>query len=172
MSKHTLWLVTVLCVGAALVASGCKDEGGEGAGEGALVGAEARNQSLNADDTGLAIEGYCPVAYLESNEAQMGERRYRYESGATFHFTSKRARDTFSAQPEKYLPAYGGWCAYAMATENRKVKSNPQAFKVIGGRAYLFQKDPTKDALALWEQGNEGELIKKADEFWNSLPAM
>jgi len=67
-------------------------------------------------DGGAAIRGYDPVAYFNEDGPVKGspENSFSYQ-GATWQFTSAENRDTFAADPEKYAPAYGGYCAWAVS---------------------------------------------------------
>jgi hypothetical protein len=66
--------------------------------------------------------------------------------------------------PSKYIPAYGGWCAYGMATE-KKFPIDPDYFKVVDNRLFLFLKNKDVDALELWNKEDEGEFTWKADRY-------
>src|SRR5690349_7357662 len=83
--------------------------------------------SLNTID-GVAIKGYDPVAYFTDNKAEPGSDAFtaQYE-GATFKFASAAHRDLFLADPAKYVPQYGGFCAYGTA-EGHKADTDPEAF--------------------------------------------
>ncbi len=92
----------------------------------------------NLDGT-LALSGYDAVAYRDQQKAVKGDARFTAtHHGAVYRFASAAHRDRFAAQPEPYLPAYGGWCAYAIGAKNELVEVNPKTFKVIDGRTYLF----------------------------------
>ena len=79
---------------------------------------------------------------------------------------------TFKANPATYLPAYGGWCAFAML-DGKKVDVNPKRFKVIDGKTYLFYDGLFGNTLKKWGQlarkDSEEKLIKKATEQWATL---
>ena len=68
----------------------------------------------------------------------------------------------FDGNPEKYMPAYGGWCAYAIGATKEKVKINPNTYKIIDGKVYLFYNKNFTNTLKLW---NEDEVnLKKSLE--------
>jgi len=81
--------------------------------------------------------------------------------GVTYAFTSKEHKQMFEANPQKYLPAYGGSCAYGVAV-GRKVVVDPEAWKIVGGVFYLTQD---KDIQQKWEKDIPG-YIKKAEGIW------
>ncbi len=115
-----------------------------------FVPALARASSVNAPG-GVAVGGYDPVAYFTMSKPTPGNPAITatYE-GATYLFASTRDRDLFVASPEKYIPQYGGFCAYGTAF-GHKAPIDPEAFTIIDGRLYLnydksiwatFNKDP------------------------------
>ena len=71
----------------------------------------------------------------------------------------------FKASPAKYEPQYGGWCAYAMGATNEKVEIDPETFKIINGKLYLFYHSWTNNTLKTWNK-DEGNLKPKADVNW------
>lgn len=116
----------------------------------------------------LAIDGYDPVAYLDDQKAVPGERPYESAyKGITYRFASAANRDRFNADPARYLPAYGGWCATAMA-KGTKVEIDPRNFKVTNGRLFLFYKGFFGNALNDWNKDEPG-LTVKADTNWKKV---
>ncbi len=122
--------------------------------------------SYNLPSSGVALEGYCPVAYFAVNKPILGSAEFAAtHNGVTYHMVSAEAKATFDANPEKYLPAYGGWCAFGMAVED-KFPVDPKLFKIVDGRLLVFLRNPGVDALELWNDGDEKELLAKADAHW------
>lgn len=127
-----------------------------------------QRQHMNLRNDGVAIDGYDPLTYFESNRPARGSPEYAtVYRGAVYHFVHREARDRFAADPEKYAPAYGGWCATAMA-EGKKVEIDPSNFKVTRGRLFLFYKGFLGDARKDWVK-SEPELTRKADDHWRRL---
>ncbi len=125
--------------------------------------------SYNLPSHGVAIEGYCPVAYQVVNKPLRGKPEHASTyNGVTYRFVSADAKDAFDKDPEKYIPAYGGWCAFGMAIED-KFPIDPEKFKVVDGRLFLFLNNRGVDALKLWNDGNEKELRRKADAHWKKV---
>lgn len=123
----------------------------------------------NLPSSGLALEGYCPVAYFAVNKAIKGKPEYASTyRDVDYWFVSDDAKKAFDANPEKYLPAYGGWCALGMAEED-KFPVDPTKFKIVDGRLFLFLNNKNVDALAIWNQHNEKELVAKADAHWKRV---
>lgn len=116
----------------------------------------------------LGMAGYSPVSYLDRNRAEPGSPRFAVEyEGVTYFLTSDKQRRTFQANPDRYLPAYGGYCAFGCSI-NAKLIPDPMSFKIIDGRTHLFLKNAEIDALKLWNDENESEVQAKANQYWQS----
>ncbi|MBA5778962.1 YHS domain-containing protein [Stappia sp. F7233] len=88
-------------------------------------------------DEGVAIRGYDPVAYFTEGKPVKGSKEHHFDyKGATWVFASAHNRDLFAAHPEKYEPAYGGYCAFG-AGNGYLVKTEPEAFTIVDGKLYL-----------------------------------
>ncbi|HWA56165.1 MAG TPA: YHS domain-containing (seleno)protein [Gemmatimonadales bacterium] len=124
-----------------------------------------RAQAVNVDQDHLALYGYDAVAYQTDQAAVKGAPEYTavYE-GNTYRFASAAHREAFRIDPAKYVPAYGGYCAYGVAN-GHKVKVDPEAFRVVEGKLYLnYDKGVQKKWLADIP-GN----IAKAEKNWAGL---
>lgn len=131
-------------------------------------GREPRTATINSDAAGLAIAGYDPVAYHLEGRAREGSAGFTHEhAGATWRFASAGHRDAFRAAPERYAPAYGGWCAYAMA-DGEFVDIDPERFLVTDGRLFLFYNGVLGDTLPPW-QTDAANLEARADNAWRAL---
>jgi YHS domain-containing protein len=128
-----------------------------------------RTRQFNIEKSGLAIEGYDPVAYLVRNKAVKGREDITtvYE-GITYRFTSVQNMDLFKADPEKYEPQYGGWCAYAMGVKGEKVEIDPETFKIVNGKLYLFYNKYFDNTLKSWNK-DEARLKSNADQNWTKF---
>lgn len=86
---------------------------------------------------GVAIGGYDPVSYHRMQKAGKGDSRHAYQwNNSSWHFTSASNRELFAADPEKYAPRYGGFCAYA-ASKGALAPTDPQAWTIKDNRLYL-----------------------------------
>ena len=122
-------------------------------------------REFNADENGLAIEGYDPVAYFTLGEATLGSPGIAaVHNGITFHFVSEEHRQLFAEDPEAYLPAYGAWCAWA-ASRDSLATIDPLAFVVHDGRLFLNYNARLNRRFA----GKLAENIRKADDNWPDL---
>lgn len=131
-----------------------------------------RQQQYNLDKNGLALEGYDPVSYFTEKKPQKGNEKWSYTyQNIKYHFSSAQNRDAFIKNPNKYEPAYGGWCAWAIAQNGEKVNVNPLVYKISDGRLLLFYKNAFYNALNSWnkDQTKEADLLNKGDEYWNNI---
>ena len=130
---------------------------------------DVRKQQFNLDQSKLAIEGYDPVAYFTSAKAIEGKKEIStvYE-GVTYRFATAQNRDAFKASPGKYEPQYGGWCAYAMGAKGEKVEVDPETFKIINGKLYLFYNKYFNNTLKSWNK-DEAHLKGNADKNWEKF---
>ena len=116
----------------------------------------------------LAIKGYDPVSFF-SNAALQGKDNITSEyKGAVYHFATTANRDTFLADPAKYEPAYGGWCAWAMK-DGEKVEIDPKKYIFKDGRVYLFYNGFWGDTQAKWQKEDHAAEVAKADAQWKKL---
>lgn len=116
----------------------------------------------------MALAGYDPVSYF-SGQPTKGQKEISHNhEGIRYHFSSEANRDVFKATPAKYEPAYGGWCAYAMATNGEKVEVDMLTYKILNGRLLLFYNAYFNNTLKKWNamKTQESELLKKADQAW------
>lgn len=127
---------------------------------------EVHKQQYNLGKANLAIDGYDPVAYFVSNKAIQGSNKFATSyQGVTYYFSSQQNKDLFKANPDKYEPQYGGWCAYAMGATGEKVEIDPETFKITDGKLYLFYHSWTNNTLLKWNK-DEKNLKTKADASW------
>ena len=133
----------------------------------ALLGGQAAAQGkINSSPfSGLAIHGYDPVAYFEQSQAVPGDREIRHQwNGVEFAFASHENRELFKQNPKRFLPQYGGYCAYA-AAHNAVSDVDPIAWQIVEGKLYLNYDHKVQ---RLWANQLD-EFIPLADQHWNSL---
>ena len=117
------------------------------------------------DGKGLAIRGYDPVAYFQQGAPVKGSAEFQKQwMEATWLFSSAANRDLFSADPDKYAPRYGGYCAYAVS-EGHTASIDPEAWRIIDGKLYL---NYSKGVQKKWEK-DAGARIQRADKNWSAL---
>jgi YHS domain-containing protein len=128
--------------------------------------ADSRAESIEvryfADDEGLAIKGTDPVAYFTAGEPVAGSAEFTHTwGGATWQFASAENRDQFAADPEKFAPQYGGFCAWAVS-QGYTAPIDPEAWKIVDDKLYL---NYDKRIQSRWEKDIPGN-IEKANTNW------
>ena len=127
---------------------------------------DGRQKQFNLERSGLAIQGYDPVAYFTAGKALEGKKELvATYNGVTYRFVSEGNKNLFKATPEKYQPQYGGWCAYAMGAKGEKVDVDPETFKLMDGKLYLFYNKFFNNTLESWNE-DEVRLKSNADNNW------
>jgi len=90
------------------------------------------------------------------------------DQGVIYKFSFKENKQEFFKNPSKYEPQYGGWCAYALGSSGEKVEINPETFKIIDGKLYLFYNAYFNNTLKSWNK-NQANLKTQADENWKKI---
>jgi YHS domain-containing protein len=112
------------------------------------------------------VKGYDPVAYFVAGRPIPGVELYTYRlRGVTYRFASAEDREKFEANPEKYLPQYGGYCAYAMSVD-RIADIDPSRWAVVNNKLYL---NNNYLSFLLWSLDKDGH-IASADHNWPLYP--
>lgn len=128
-------------------------------------------KSHNLLGPSVGVAGYDPVAYFAEGGGVPKKGLISLSStfeGVTYRFASKENQARFDKSPARFLPQYGGWCAWAVGALGKRVDIDPEAFEVKNGRLFLFYRDPSIDARALWLKDRDG-LFEKAEKTWPSL---
>lgn len=114
-----------------------------------------------------AIRGYDPVAYFKQHKPVKGQKKLTTTwQGAQWHFSSQANLDAFKADPEKYAPQYGGYCAYGVA-QGYTPEIDPSAYKVTNGKLYL---NLSPLVLQRWKKDIPA-YVAEADKNWPELKA-
>lgn len=120
-------------------------------------------------EKGVAIQGYDPVAYFTLNKAIKGKKDISVDAdGITYYFATADSKELFKKDYKKYEPQYGGWCAYALGAKSEKVEIDPETFKIVHGKLYLFYHSWTNNTLTKWNK-DEANLKPRADASWSRL---
>lgn len=121
---------------------------------------------VNAED-GVAVRGTDVVAYVTQGRAVPGRAEFTHAwQGAAWRFASAANRDRFAAEPGRYAPAYGGFCAFAVS-EGYTAPIDPTAWRIVDGRLYL---NYDRSVQRRWEGDIPGR-IARADANWPRLSA-
>jgi len=120
---------------------------------------------LNTDATGLVIRGYDPVAYFTEGRPVPGRADISVEyEGGKYLFATIANRDKFNANPEMYVPQYGGYCAYGVAV-GKKFDIDPSSWRIVNAKLY-FNLNPM--ILEKWGADTKGYL-RKSEENWPKI---
>ncbi len=131
----------------------------------AAAGTDSPVAVVNADQ-GIGLKGYDPVAYFINGAPTKGSEQYSLTwKGVTYRFASAGNLDKFKADPEKYLPQYGGYCAYAMSLD-RIADIDPSRWAIVNGKLYLNNGFV---AEKLWSLNKNGNIVS-ADRNWPHYP--
>ncbi|HEY9348804.1 MAG TPA: YHS domain-containing (seleno)protein [Inquilinus sp.] len=121
--------------------------------------------TLGAPADNVAIRGYDPVAYFRDGGPRRGKPEFAAQhDGATWWFASAEDKALFEADPEKYMPAFGGFCAYG-TSRGYLVKIEPEAWSIVDGRLYLNYDLGVRDT---WQKDPKG-YIDQANANWPKL---
>lgn len=126
----------------------------------ALAGVET-----STDNNDVILAGHDAVAYFTQSKAVKGDARYTAQhDGAVYRFSSAENRNIFQASPEKYTPAYGGYCAYGTSL-GKKFAVDGKAFEIVEGRLYVNKN------LAVYETWSKDipNNIVKAEGSWPQI---
>ena len=120
---------------------------------------------VNTNAKGLALKGYDAVVYCERSKAVKGPSQYTHPwMEATWRFSSEEHRDRFTADPERYAPRYGGYCAWAVS-QGSTAGIDPKAWKIVDGKLYL---NYSRGVQKQWLRDVE-KRIEEADRNWPRL---
>lgn len=110
----------------------------------------------------LGAGGYDVVAYFTQNQPVEGQSQYSLAyNGADWRFASRENLERFRQEPERYLPAYGGYCAWAVS-QGYLAKGDPEQWTISDGRLFLnFNEAVKRKWLA-----SKASLIRQADQNW------
>ncbi len=124
---------------------------------------DAKVSAYNADKNNIAIKGYDTVAYFTEGSAVMGDKQFAHSwEDATWRFANASNRDLFTANPKRYAPQYGGYCALGLAA-GEYADIDPDSWTIVDGKLYL---NKSKDFREVWRKAPEAYKTT-ADYNWN-----
>ena len=131
----------------------------------AALGAEVSRAGDGAEVATAGAGGYDVVSYFTESGPVRGSGRYTVDyQGVTYLFSSEANKSAFEKDPAKYLPAYGGYCAYGVA-KGKKFWADPTVWEIVDGTLYL---NLDKSVQQEWDKDKPG-YITKADSNWGSI---
>ena len=119
----------------------------------------------NLDQTGLGIQGYDPVAFFTVNQPILGDEKFHSTyHGVTYRFASAEHLQMFQANPAKYEPQFGGYCAYGVA-KGALAPVKIDAFQIVDSRLLMQHKPEVRDIFS----NNSERNLAAADKNWPNL---
>ena len=126
-----------------------------------IFAADEPNQKI----VGVAIKGYDPVAYFTENRAVKGTKEYSYNwHETTWYFSKPENRDLFAANPERYAPQFGGYCATGVSV-GRLFEADPKEWTIVDGKLYLNYDRSARNVL----RQHKTDTITRAEKNWVKL---
>jgi hypothetical protein len=128
----------------------------------------------NANDRGLALAGYDPVAYFDGVARPGRENLEVSHRGLRYHFADEVNQRRFLEDPDHFLPQYGGWCAFGMGVqghlnlEAERYPVDPTSFEVVDDKLYLFFRSPRFEVRKAWLEDVDGFRMR-ADATWAEI---
>jgi hypothetical protein len=117
----------------------------------------AAKPRVNVAADGLAARGFDVVAYVTDGRPVVGSSRFETQwNGAVWRFVDQAHRDMFRANPERYAPQFGGYCAYAVS-QGYTADGDPRVWRIVEGRLYL---NYLPRAQRLWERDIPGHIAR------------
>jgi YHS domain-containing protein len=112
--------------------------------------------------TGLAIDGFDPVAYFVDAEPKVGRAEFEFRyAGAVWQFVNEGNRAAFAARPDVYAPQFGGYDAIAIA-RGASAPGHPRLWRIAGKRLYLFYSEAARQTFT----ENPASAIEAAERHW------
>ena len=112
----------------------------------------------------LALKGYDVVAYFTGNKAQVGSPNFQADfDGMRYQFSSAQNKGVFSADPDRYLPQFGGYCAMGIS-KGKRFESDPTLWKIIDDKLYVFSSPAASEAA-----GKDPEILARARQQWQVM---
>ncbi len=119
--------------------------------------------AISVDPSGVAMRGYDPVGYFAQQAAMPGRPEYQSEyRGAKFYFATAQNRDAFTANPERFAPAYGGYCTHTLAS-GELTQADPLNWTVHGDRLFLTKTPQATKAF----REKLAHSMEAADAYWS-----
>lgn len=125
----------------------------------------ANSYADNVEYSTTGVLGYDLVSYhTEGRPVRGNGNNVVVVDGVTYLFTNEENKNAFEKNPEKYLPAYGGYCAYGVAV-NKKFIGDPEVWKIVDGTLYL---NLNSDIQKKWNEDIPGNIVK-AGKNWEDI---
>ena len=133
--------------------------------------AEASHRTYNLLGESVGLVGYDAVSYFPEGGGRPAKGLISISAehdGVTYRFATEEHKAAFLKGPAKYLPAFGGWCTWAVAELGKRVDVDPESYVVKNGRLLVFYRDPALDTRAKFLESPDA-MLKKAEANWPAL---
>lgn len=118
---------------------------------------------------GFGAKGYDVVQYFKSDPEKGKDDFVITQDGVKYKFINQANLEQFKKEPKKYLPEYGGWCAYAMGLNGKKYDIDPETYEIRDGKLYLFYNKFTMNTLESWLEEDPVKLRDEGDKNWKQV---
>ncbi len=130
--------------------------------------AQAQEGPVNSKKN-IANYGYDVVSYWTGKPVKGTDQHTHSHRGVKYYFSSVENQEKFKLSPEKFVPEFGGFCAYAMAKSGDKVPVNPQTYEIRDQRLLLFYNRAINNTLNKWKEEGPEKLLEQVDENWKGI---
>lgn len=135
-----------------------------------MMGAFGFAQTMDYNTkNGYAVHGYDVVSYFGDRPLEGKKEFSTTYDGVGFKFYNQENLEKFRESPSSYLPKYGGYCAYAVATSGKKVNVDPETYEIRDGKLYLFYNKGKNNTLQFWLDASPNDLVSEADKNWEKI---
>ena len=120
---------------------------------------------------GVGLVAYDPVSYFPEGGGRPEKGLISISAeheGVTYRFAPEQHKALFLKDPGRYVPAYGGWCTWAVAELGKRVDVDPESYVVKNGRLYVFYRDKALDTRAKFLESPDA-MLAKAEANWPKL---
>lgn len=126
-------------------------------------------QTDYSEEDGFILDGYDVTAYFQNKALEGNETFVASYDGVKFKFISKENLDKFKENPKKYIPQYGGYCAYALGSRSVKKEADPETFEIRNGKLFMFYNSWGINTHTKWLKEGPEILNSKANKAWEKL---
>lgn len=135
-----------------------------------ILGVSGYAQSIDYNTKkGFAANGYDVVSYFDGKALEGKTDLTAVYDEVEYKFSSVDNLKKFKKNPEAFLPQYGGYCAYAVAVNGKKVNIDPETFEIREGKLYLFYNQGKNNTLQFWLNESPNQLKDQADKNWEKI---
>lgn len=134
-----------------------------------LISSSIFSQQNYNTKKGFVANGYDVVSYFDGKPQKGNKKFITVFDQVKFRFQSEENLKKFKKSPRKYIPEYGGFCAYAIGKNGEKVSINPKTFEIRDGKLYLFYNAWGTNTFELWKTEGAEKLKANADKNWKNL---